>query len=169
MFFGGALIVEGWGVVRWSRKSYSRPAEIAPFSRRDVSRSNKHDTFWHAVSTGYFYVLFLWPIVVSDFRPLETYKNLGLPLSTIAFIVSHADNHFYKYMYLFQIICSMQSVFIKIHVNVFNTQIWFKFKVLLLFFQIKTVIYRKKTLSRNIFEKIIELYVVHTWRHMKSE
>ena len=170
MFFGGALIVEGWGVVRWSRKSYSRPAEIAPFSRRDVSRSNKHDTFWHAVSTGYFYVLFLWPIVVSDFRPLETYKNLDLPLSTIAFTVnSHADNHFYKYMYLFQIICSMQSVFIKIHVKVFNTQIWFKCKVLLLFFQIKTVIYRKKTLSRNIFEKIIELYVVHTWRHMKSE
>ena len=57
-----------------------------------LAEAIKHDTFWHAVSTGYFYVLFLWPIVVSDFRPLETYKNLGLPLSTITFTVnSHAE------------------------------------------------------------------------------
>ena len=40
-------------------RSYSGLAEIASFSSRDFSRSNKHDTFWHVVSVEYFYVLFL--------------------------------------------------------------------------------------------------------------
>ena len=57
--------------------------EIASFFSRDISRSNKHDTFWHVVSTGYFYVLFLWAIAVSDFLTLEIHKNLGPPLSCI--------------------------------------------------------------------------------------
>ena len=74
------LIVGGWGMMRWGKL----PAEIASFSSRDFSWSNKHDTFWH-ILTGYFYVLFLWAIAVSDFRPLEIYKNLGLPLSTITY------------------------------------------------------------------------------------
>ena len=38
---------------------------------RGFSQSNKHDTFWYVVSSGYFYVLFLWAIVVSAFCPLE--------------------------------------------------------------------------------------------------
>ena len=68
--------------------------------------------FWHVVSTGYFYVLFLWAIAVSNFRPLEIYKNLGIPLSTIIFTVnSHADNHCYKYIYLIQILYIIKSVF----------------------------------------------------------
>ena len=69
-------------------------------------------TILACTSTGYFYVLFLWAIAVSVFVPLESYKNLRLPLPTITFIVdSHADNHFYKYMYLFQILYSIKSVF----------------------------------------------------------
>ena len=93
-------------------KVYLGLAEIASFSSRGFSRSNKHDTFWHAVSTGYFYVLFLWTIAVSYFRPLEIYKNLGLPFSSITFTVnSHPDNHFYKYIYLFQILYSVKSGF----------------------------------------------------------
>ena len=56
LFFDSALIVNESGVVGWDRKSYSKPAEIAPFSSRDFSQSSKHDTFWHVVSTGYFYV-----------------------------------------------------------------------------------------------------------------
>ena len=80
------------------RKSYIGPAEIASFSKRDFSRSNKYGTFWHAVPTGYFYVLFLWDIAITDFCPLEINKNLSLPLSTITFTVnSHANNYFYKY------------------------------------------------------------------------
>ena len=43
LFFGSALIVGGWGVVRWDRKSYLGPAEIESFSSRDLSRSNKYD------------------------------------------------------------------------------------------------------------------------------
>ena len=50
-------------------------------------------------STGYFHVLFLWPIAVSDFSLLEIYKNFGLPLSTVTFTDNHADIHFYKYIY----------------------------------------------------------------------
>ena len=117
LFFDGALIVGGWRVVGWGRKSYLGPAKMAPFFfSRDFSRSNKHDTFWHVVLTGYFYVLFLLAIAVSDFRLLVIYKNLGLPFSTITFTVdSRADNHFYKYIYLFQISYSMKSVFLLKH------------------------------------------------------
>ena len=77
LFFSGAIIVIGRGLVGWGRKSYLGPAKIASFSSRDFSRSNKHDTFWHAVTTTeYFYVLFLWAIAISDFCPLEIYKKL---------------------------------------------------------------------------------------------
>ena len=101
MFFGVALLVGGWGVVGWGRKSHLRPAEISSFSSRDLSRRNKHDSFWLVVSTGYFYILFLWAIVVSDFLPLEIHKHSVFPLSGITFISnSQADNHFYKYIYL---------------------------------------------------------------------
>ena len=113
MFFGGTLIVDRWGVVGWGRKSYLGLAESASLSSLGFSQSNKHDKFWHVVSTGYFYVLFLWPIAVSDFRHSEIYKNLGLSLSTITFIVnSHADCCFYNHIYLFQILYSMKSVFL---------------------------------------------------------
>ena len=41
------------------------------------------------------YILFLWAIIVSDFLPLEIYKNLVFPLSSITFTTnSQADNHF---------------------------------------------------------------------------
>ena len=59
----------------WGRKSYLGPPEIASFSSQDVSQNNKHDTFWHAVLTGYFYILFLWAIAASNFRPLKIYEN----------------------------------------------------------------------------------------------
>ena len=53
------------------------------------------------ISTFYFYVT----IVVSDFLPLEIHKHLVLPLPSITFTAkSQADNHFYKYIYLFQIL-----------------------------------------------------------------
>ena len=102
LFFGVALLVVGWGAVGWGRKSCLGPAEISSFSSRDLSRHNKHDSFWLVVSTVYFYILFFWAIVVSDFPPLEIHKNLVLPLSSITFTAnSQADNHFYKYIYLF--------------------------------------------------------------------
>ena len=112
MFCGGAWIVGGWGMVGWGRKSFLEPAEIASFSSRNFSRSNKDDTFWHVVSTEYLYVLFLWTIAVLDFRPLKIYKNLGLPLSTITFTVnSHADNHFYEYLFVSNIVQCEFSLF----------------------------------------------------------
>ena len=94
--------------------------------RRDLSQRNKHDSFWHVVSTGHFYVLFLWAIFVSDFLPLEIYKNLVIPLPSITFAAnSQADNHFYKNISLFQI-CIIQyeiSFFMKIHVKDFHIHI----------------------------------------------
>ena len=123
MFFGSALIVVGWGVVGWDRKYYLGPAEIATFSSRDFRQSNKHDPFCHAVSTGYFYVLFLWAIAVSDFRHLGIYKDLGLPLSTIPFRVnSHADNYFIYFKYY----TALNRFIYQIHVKVFYIQISFK-------------------------------------------
>ena len=65
-------------------------------------------------------------IAASDFRSSEIFKNLGLSLPTITFLVnSRADNHFYKYIYLLQILYSM-TFYIKIHIKVFYVQIWSK-------------------------------------------
>ena len=109
-FFDIALLVGGWGVVGWGKKSYLGSAEISSFSSQDLSWRNKHDSFWLVVSTGYFYILFLWAIVVSDFLPLEIHKHLVLPLSSITFTAnSQADNHFYKYIYLFLLFQALYS------------------------------------------------------------
>ena len=82
-------------------------------SRWDFSRSNKHDTFWRVVPTGYFYVLFVSTIAASDLHPLEIYKNLKYILVYFNFWVSsHADNHFCKSIYLFQILYIMKSAFL---------------------------------------------------------
>ena len=111
MFFGVTLLVVGRGVVGWDRKSYVGPAEISYFSCRNLSRRNKHESSWLVVSTGYFYILFLWAIIVSDFPHLEIHKHLVLHKSSITFTAnSQADNHFYMYIYLLKIL---------IHVNLF--------------------------------------------------
>ena len=52
-------MVGGSGEVGCARKSYLGSAKITSFSSGGFSRSNKHDTFWDVVSTGYFCVLFL--------------------------------------------------------------------------------------------------------------
>ena len=118
-------------MVEWDRKSYSGPAEIASFSRHDFIRSNKHDTFWRILLTGYFYILFVQATAVSDFRPLGIYKNPGPPLPTITFTVnSHTDNHFHRYIYLFQYYTVWNQFFIKIHIKVFI----FKFDLIFFFF-----------------------------------
>ena len=56
----------------WGRKSYLGPAKFASFSSRDLNRRIKY------VSTGYFYILVLRAIVVSDFLALEIHKHLDL-------------------------------------------------------------------------------------------
>ena len=51
------LLCQFWffdGVLGLGRKSYLGPVKITSFSNRDFSQINKHDTFWHVVSTGYF-------------------------------------------------------------------------------------------------------------------
>ena len=107
-------------------------------------RSNKHGTLWHVVTTGYFYVLFLWTIAV-----------LGFLKSTITFTVnSHADNHFYKY------IC-FKYYTRHVLTKAFLIQIWVSFEIPLLFFLIRTMIF----FSADSV-KIIELHIAHTWRHM---
>ena len=60
------------------------------------------------IFTFYFYGL-----AVSDCLAFEIYKNLGSPLYSNVFAVSsHADNHFYKYIYAFQILYSIKSAFL---------------------------------------------------------
>ena len=55
---------------------------------------------------------FYWAFAVSDFRFSEIHKDLGRSLSTTSFTVNtHADNDFYKYICLFQILYSIKSVF----------------------------------------------------------
>ena len=57
------------------------------------------------ISMFYFYE----PLLFSDFFPLEIYKNLDPPLSSITFTVTQI--YFNKYIYLFWILYSMKSVF----------------------------------------------------------
>ena len=40
---------------------------MAYLSSQDFTRGDKHDIFWHVLSTGYLYVLFLWAIAIKDF------------------------------------------------------------------------------------------------------
>ena len=141
-------------------------------------------THSHNLSTGYFYILFLWAIAILDFRPLEIYKNLGLPLSPMTFTVnSHTDNHSYKYIYLFQILYSMKLVFLLKYTLRFWPRIfrfkfdlfWLKCGIPLSFFLIKTMVCRKRLFieKKSFFAvdyvKIIELHIVHKWRHKQSE
>ena len=78
----------GWGI-----KSYLRPAEIASFSRRDLSRGNKHDLFRLVVSARYLYILFLWAIVISDLLPLEILKQLSAEsIALLIFVLWHCFN-----------------------------------------------------------------------------
>ena len=94
----------------WGRKSSLGPTEIASFSSQDLCQGNRNDSFWLVALTGYFYILFLWAIVVSDCPPLEIHKLLALPLSRIIFIANRqVDDHFHKYIHLFplfQVLCS---------------------------------------------------------------
>ena len=149
MLFGIALIISGWEVVQWGRKSYLGPAEIPSFSSRDLSWRNEHDSFWLLISIGHFYVLFLWAIVVSDFLPLEIYKHLVLSLSSITFTANRqADNHFYRYVNLFQILYSKHEISfcIKIHVTYFIFKFDLNVKTSPFFFLTEAMVYRKNVL-----------------------
>ena len=172
MFFGVALIIGGWGVAGWGRKS-----EIVSFSSQYLSRRNKHDSFWLVVSTGYFYVLFLWAIIVSDFLPLEIYKHLLLSLSSITFTAnSEAVYHFYNYVYLFQILYSMKWVFLlkdtfRYFIFRFDLKMW---NTAFIFSNRSRGTQKKLFIEENSFfsvncVKINELHVVHRWRHMQCE
>ena len=117
------------------------------------------------------------PLLLQDLW--ETYKNLGLPLSAITFLVnSHADNHFYNY------ICfTYYTLFMKYKFRLFI----FKFKCeTLLFFSSKNHgLYKRLLRPLNLwwkiwfsltwkcfsvqYVKIIELHILHTWRHMQIE
>ena len=101
---------EGSGV---GKKVLFRGSWNRTFPNRDLSRSNKHDIFWHVISTGYLYVLFLSAIAVSDFLPLEMYKKLGPPLSRTTFTAnSHAEFICFKYYTAWN-----QFFLIKIHIK----------------------------------------------------
>ena len=129
------------------------------------------------ISTFNFYE----PLLFQIFVPWKFIKNksLGLPLSTITFTVnSHVDNYSYKYIYFIQIQYKI-SFFIKIAFKILNKvfyiQIWFKCGTPLLVFLIRTMVCRQKLfIEKNTFFavdyiKVIELHIVHMWRHMQSE
>ena len=74
------------------------------------------------ISSLYFYE----PMLFLGFHLLQTYKNLGLPFGTFTFTFnSYANNHFYKYIYLFQILYSVKSVYLLKYMFVFYIQISF--------------------------------------------
>ena len=91
---------------------------------------------------------------------------VGILPSTITFTVnSHADNDFYKYFYLFQVLCSLKSVFLIKHTLSFGQGFlysnWFKCETPLVFFLMRAMAFFVVDC-----QKIIELHIAHTWRHM---
>ena len=102
----------------------------------------------------------------SDFRLLEIYKDLSHPSSTITFALnSHADNHFYKNIYLFQISNIIQyeiSFFIKYTLRFFIYKFEIKCEAPLLFFQLKTMIFRKKHFIEKKNTKKLLNYMFYT-------
>ena len=108
---GGGWCYSGWYVWDLRTLAQFQGSEMFPELFQDFMDSswcNKHDSFWHVVLTGYFYVIstFLWVIVVSNFLPLKIYKNLVLSLSTCIIFTanSQADNYFHKYICVSNII-----------------------------------------------------------------
>ena len=146
LFFDGALIVVEWGVVGWGRKYYLGPAEIASFSSRDFSQSNKHDTFWHAASSGYFCVLWLWAIAAMDFHSLEIHKKLGLYLSTIIFV-----SNIIQYEISFLLIYTLRFFFSNL-VWMWNTAYIFAYKKA--WSAEKNLLYRKNSFFCRLWKVI---------------
>ena len=104
-------------MVRWGAESLIQgllKSHLFPAGILAKATSMTHsDMFYRLdISTFYFYE----PLLLQIFFPWKyiktsLYKN-WLPLSTITFTVnSHAYNHFYKYIYLFQILYTMKSIF----------------------------------------------------------
>ena len=149
------------------RKYYLGPAEIASFSRQDFRRSMIHSDMLYRldISTFYFYAPLLFQIFVPCLLSLlqSTTTQIAIPV-----------NIFICFKYY-----STKSVFLVKHTlrfwpRFFYIQIWFKCETPLLFFLIRTMVYKKKLfIEKNSFTvdyvKIIELHTVHTWRHMKFE
>ena len=98
-----ALLYLSMGEGLWvGQKVLFRASWNLNFFSRDLTGHNKHDSFWVVALTEYFYILLLWTIVISDCLPLEIHKHLPLPFPSIIFTANRqADNHFYKYIYLF--------------------------------------------------------------------
>ena len=110
---GEGLLIGGWGVARWGKKSYLGPAEITSFSSRNFSRSSitySGMLYQLDISTCYCYD----PLLFLIFVPWKFIKTEALPslLSLLQSTASHADSHFYKWIYLFQIFYSMKSMFL---------------------------------------------------------
>ena len=84
------------------------------FSSRDLRWRNKHESFWLAVSAGYFYILFLWAIVV-----LDLFSCLVSPLQPTTKQITISINIF--------ICLKFYTVWNQIiHFKVFNIQVRFK-------------------------------------------
>ena len=127
-------------LIQGQLKSHLFPAWILAIAINLYSYSNKL-----AISTFYFYELLLFQIFV--------------PWKFTFTANSHADNRFYKCIYLFQIFYSMKYFFLWKYIKAFYIQTVF------LFFQIKTMVYRKKlslgkTISFSVDYIKIELNVV---------
>ena len=99
-------------------------------------------------------MLYQLAIAVSDFCLLESYKNLGFPLSTATFTTnSHADNNFYKYIYLFQILYSTKIFLWKYCLEMFL------YSSLVSMFSNKKPWSTHKKINRKKHEKILELHI----------
>ena len=79
LFFGGAWIFGGWGVVEWGRKSYLGPTEIVSFSSQSFSHLNQ---IWFKCETPllFFLIIFYYIEKQSPTYVLQNRYPSGLQL-----------------------------------------------------------------------------------------
>ena len=127
------------------------PAKTVSFSKRDFSRSNKYDTFWHYrlnISTFYFHE----PLLLQTFVPLKFIKTYSFPCLVSLLLSTATQITIFINIFVSNIIQYEITFFIKVHVKGFYIEISFYCETQLLFFPffLISMVYRK-SLKKNSF------------------
>ena len=125
-----------WGgaesLIKSQLKSNFAPARILTEA---ISMTRSDMLYQLDIFTFYFYE----PFLIQIFVPRKFIKTLAFTcLLSLLTVNRHADNHIYKYIYLFQILYSMKQFFFLLKYT------------LRLFIFIRTIVYRKNSLRKKI-------------------
>ena len=114
------------------------------------------------IHSGYFYILFLWAIVVSDFPPLEIHKYLDLPC--LVSLLQRTAKQITISINIIICFCCFKYYTVMVYKKNWKWSVWYISNGL----QKKLFVEKKRFFSVD-YVKINEINVVKTWRHIQSE